>query len=217
MSAPMPKMKVPQGVLRGFSHRCGAWAAAAVVLSAVWTQPVRAIETGQVPEHKRSVTGLHLTAVEAAEMKRKNPDQVLFIDIRSRAEAMFVGMPTLVDYLVPLLDFPEVWEWSAADGEYLQQANPRFVQDIEKRLAQKGLSKDAPVILICRSGLRSNSAATLLAYHGFKKAYTVVDGFEGDLATSGPEEGFRTVNGWKNAKLPWTYKLQTQKMYLDPL
>jgi rhodanese-related sulfurtransferase len=130
---------------------------------------------------------------------------------------MYVGMPTLADYLVPVLDFPEVWEWSAEQGEYLQQGNAHFVKDIEKRLAAKGLTKADRVILICRSGIRSNSAAGLLSAYGFQHAYTVIDGFEGDKADSGPDKGLRTVNGWKNAGLPWSYKLDTQKMYTDPL
>jgi hypothetical protein len=25
------------------------------------------------------------------------------------------------------------------------------------------------------------------------------------------------VNGWKNARLPWSYKLDKTRMYLDPL
>ena len=168
-----------------------------------------AVESAQVPDDKRSATGLHLTAVEAAAMKRADPAKVLFIDVRSRAEAMLLGMPTLADHLVPLLDFSAPWEWSADQGEYLQQANPRFVQDVEQRLTKAGLTKNDPVILLCRSGTRSNSAAGLLSLYGFKKAYTVIDGYEGDLATSGPQAGQRSVNGWKNAKLPWTYQLDS--------
>ncbi|MDP3424103.1 MAG: rhodanese-like domain-containing protein [Burkholderiaceae bacterium] len=174
-----------------------------------------AVESAQVPDDKRSATGLHLTAVEAAAMKRADPAKVLFIDVRSRAEAMLLGMPTLADHLVPLLDFSAPWEWSADQGEYLQQANPRFVQDVEQRLTKAGLTKNDPVILLCRSGTRSNSAAGLLSLYGFKKAYTVIDGYEGDLATSGPQAGQRSVNGWKNAKLPWTYQLDSTKVYRE--
>lgn len=174
-----------------------------------------AVESAQVPDDKRSATGLHLTAVEAAALKRADPAKVLFIDVRSRAEAMLLGMPTLADHLVPLLDFSASWEWSADQGEYLQQANPRFVQDVEQRLTKAGLTKNDPVILLCRSGTRSNSAAGLLSLYGFKKAYTVIDGYEGDLATSGPQAGQRSVNGWKNAKLPWTYQLDSTKVYRE--
>lgn len=193
------------------------WAALLCAAALSHAGSLKAIELDQVPEAKRSASGLHLTATEAAAMKQANPSKVMFIDIRTRAEAMFVGMPSSADFLVPVLDFPDVWEWSPDQGEYLQQGNPNFVKDIEKRLAQMNLTKDDVVILICRSGIRSNSASGLLAHFGFKKAYTVIDGFEGDKATAGADKGFRTVNGWKNAKLPWTYKLDTKKMYTDPL
>ena len=32
-------------------------------------------------------------------------------------------------------------------------------------------------------------------------------------AKAGEEKGQRTVNGWRNAGLPWTYKLDKMKMY----
>lgn len=150
-------------------------------------------------------------------MKQQQPGKVLLIDIRTRAEAVFVGVPTLMDHLVPFLEFPEVWEWSDDKAEFIQLSNTHFVQDVEKRLAQAGLDKNDAVVLICRSGIRSNHASGLLAQQGFKRAYTVVDGFEGDVAKEGERKGQRVVNGWKNANLPWTYKLDKAKMYLDPL
>jgi rhodanese-related sulfurtransferase len=176
-----------------------------------------AIDADKVPAAKRSASGLHLTAVEAAEMKQGAPGKVLFIDIRTRAEAMYVGMATSVDYLVPFLEFPEVWEWSDASNEFVQLSNTHFVQDVESRLARVGLSKDDAVVLICRSGIRSNHAAGLLVQYGFKRAYTVIDGFEGDTAKDGERKGQRVVNGWKNANQPWSYKLLKDKMYLDDL
>lgn len=193
--------------------RCiGGVAVALVMAAGAW-----GIDVDQVPANKRSSSGHHLTAVEAAAMKAQLGDRVLMIDIRSRAEAMFVGMASAVDFLVPLLDFPEFWEWSDQNNEYVLQANPRFVRDIEERLQAKGLTKNDPVILICRSGVRSNAASGLLADMGFAQAYTVIDGFEGDVARDGEHKGQRVVNGWKNAKLPWTYRLEKAKMYLAPL
>jgi rhodanese-related sulfurtransferase len=78
----------------------------------------------------------------------------------------------------------------------------------------KSLTKDDPVILICRSGSRSAAAANALTAAGFKKAYSVVDGFEGDKAKEGPDKGQRVVNGWKNKKQPWGYKLEKAKLLL---
>ncbi|WP_295888318.1 hypothetical protein [uncultured Thiohalocapsa sp.] len=36
-----------------------------------------------------------------------------------------------------------------------------------------------------------------------------------DKAKAGPRKGERVVNGWKNAGLPWTYKLDKAAMYWD--
>ena len=56
------------------------------------------------------------------------------------------------------------------------------------------------VLVICRSGNRSAVAVEMLAGAGFRNAYTVVDGFEGDRNAdpSSPNYGERTRNGWKN-------------------
>jgi rhodanese-related sulfurtransferase len=75
-------------------------------------------------------------------------------------------------------------------------------------LSAKGLSKDDKVILMCRSGDRSARAADVLTDAGLTKVYSVFEGFEGDTS----REGRRTVNGWKNARLPWTYFLDTDKL-----
>ncbi len=121
----------------------------------------QAIDFDQVPTAKRSASGLHPTALEAHEMKQKNPQKVLFIDIRTRVEIMHVGLPCTVDVNVPFLDFPEVWEWSDASSGFIQMSNTRFVPAIEVRLAKTGLGRDDPIILICRSGIRSAHAAGL--------------------------------------------------------
>ena len=81
--------------------------------------------------------------------------------------------------------------------------------EINRRLKEKHLTKEDIVVLICRSGDRSSRAANRLAEDGFKRVYTVADGFEGDMS----KDGRRNVNGWKNADLPWSYKLDKSKMY----
>ena len=92
--------------------------------------------------------------------------------------------------------------------------NTNFVADVEARLKQKKLTKDSTVILMCRSGKRSATAVNTLADAGFTKVYSVVDGYEGDKAKDGENKGKRTVNGWKNSGLPWTYSLDRDLLYL---
>ena len=49
-----------------------------------------------------------------------------------------------------------------------------------------------------------------LANIGFTNVWNQYEGFEGDLSA----EGRRSVNGWKNAGLPWSTKLDKAKVQL---
>jgi rhodanese-related sulfurtransferase len=173
-----------------------------------------AVTDADLPEAKRSDAKLYLTAKEADAMVRTNPQKVLFLDVRTRAEVVYVGMPTQADANVPLrLEWGDAPQFDQEKKTLKQRDNPDFVAEVGRRLAAKGLAKDDPVILLCRSGDRSASAADLLFAAGYRQAYTVVEGFEGDVAKEGPTKGQRTVNGWKNAGLPWTYTMDPAKMY----
>lgn len=168
----------------------------------------------KLPEIKRSKVGLYLTPQQAYDMKNKDPKGVALFDIRTRAEAMYVGWPMAADALVPYVEHPEMMtEWDEKRFMYKLEPNQDFVPEIERRMKEKGLGKNAPVILICRSGDRSSKAADRLQMAGFTRVYSVAEGFEGDTEKDGEKLGQRVVNGWKNADLPWTYKLDKAKMY----
>jgi rhodanese-related sulfurtransferase len=171
-----------------------------------------AVDAASLPEPKRSRAAQYLAAKEVPAFIEANggAQRVLFVDIRTRAEAMYVGMATGPDALVPYMELQEILsDWDAKRGSYQLEPFQDFVPEVNRRLRAKGLGKNDIVILICRSGDRSARAADRLGEDGFTKLYSVVDGFEGDMSP----EGRRTVNGWKNAGLPWSYKLDRSKMY----
>ena len=170
----------------------------------------------KLPEVKRSKLALYLTPQQAYDMKKKYPKGVAFFDIRTRAEAMYVGWPGDADALVPYVEHPELMsDWDDKRAMYKLEPNQDFVPELERRLKDMGLGKDATIILICRSGDRSSKAQDRLQAAGYSKVYGVAEGFEGDMAKDGPKAGQRAVNGWKNANLPWTYKLDKTKMYFQ--
>ena len=112
----------------------------------------------------------------------------LLVDVRTTAEWTYVGVPDLsaegrrVAFV----------EWSRfPDGS----VNERFVDEVRAA----GLEPGRPVYLLCRSGVRSRSAAIALTAAGLGPAFNVVEGFEGPH----DREGHRTVSGWKVAGLPW--------------
>lgn len=166
-----------------------------------------------IPAAKRTTRGLYVTAQDAYDMVSAMPDKVLFIDVRTRGELQFIGMPTLVDAHVPFLLDTSPPQWDEANATFKLAANPTFVADVDKRLAQKGITRDDPVVVICQGGGRAARAVNALTQAGYTKVYTTIDGFEGDPVADGPHKGERLVNGWRNAGLPWTAKLDRAKMY----
>jgi rhodanese-related sulfurtransferase len=161
---------------------------------------------------KQTKLGLYMTAGQAYDHIMNNMDKTLFIDTRTPSELNYLGAATVMDAHVPLV-FMDTRGWDDKKHRYLRAKNKNFVADVEARLKKKGLTKDDTVILMCRSGKRSATAVNMLADAGFTHAYSVVDGYEGDKSRAGKDKGKRTVNGWRNAGLPWTYSLDKDYMY----
>lgn len=190
----------------------GLLAAASLAFAADWAPG--STDWDKLPEVKKSKVGLYLTPQQGYDMKKTNPKGVAFFDVRTRAEAMYVGWPSDADALVPFVEHPELMtEWDDKRFMYKLEPNQDFVPEVERRLKEMGLGKDATIILICRSGDRSSKAQDRLQTAGYSKVYSIAEGVEGDTVKEGQKAGQRAVNGWKNANLPWTYKLDKARMY----
>lgn len=123
----------------------------------------------------------HLTPKEAHKLLHDRPD-ALFIDVRSEMEYLFVGHPKDAIHIA----------WN--DGPNWE-VNPEFVAHVKK-----AASTNRPVVLICRSGKRSQEAGMRLEEAGFSEVFNVLHGFEGDLDD---EHHRNTQNGWRFDGLPW--------------
>lgn len=165
-----------------------------------------------IPTNKRTRLELYATARDAHRMKMEWGSRVLFVDVRTPSEVAFLGVPEPVDVNIPYM-LVEWDEWDQKRNNYRLLPNGDFAQEIEQALKQRGLDKSSAIILICRSGNRSAVAANLLADLGYNFVYSVVDGYEGDKVKRGSRKGKRLVNGWKNSNLPWTYRLEREKVY----
>lgn len=117
------------------------------------------------------------------------------VDVRTRAEWTFVGVPDLTAIRRP----QAAVEWVRFPD---MQPNDRFIEELTAELGGK---LPQHLFFICRSGARSLAAARLVADRARGEGWSVTcvnvaEGFEGDLDA----EGHRgTVNGWKVAGLPW--------------
>ena len=114
-------------------------------------------------------------------------NRALLVDVRSTEERKFVG------------HVPGSLHVAWATGTSLVR-NPRFVRELEAKLAKDG-GKDAVVLLLCRSGKRSALAAEVAAQQGLSRVFNVSEGFEGDLDEATQRGHF---NGWRFYGLPWT-------------
>ena len=105
------------------------------------------------------------------------------IDVRTRPEWEYVGrVPGAI--LIEWVVYPS------------GTRNPTFLDEL-RRVAD---DPQAPLLFICRSGQRSDSAARVAVAAGYTMAFNVLEGFEGPKDAQGHRG---TVSGWRKAGLPW--------------
>lgn len=123
-----------------------------------------------------------LLPAEARALLQHRPGAKL-VDVRSRAELDFVGhVPGSVEI-----------EWKSYPG---MLPNPKFLAQLNEQVPQEAI-----VMFLCRSGGRSHETATVATQAGYRDAYNILEGFEGDRDAGGHRN---TVGGWRAAGLPWT-------------
>lgn len=159
--------------------------------------------TTNLPKEKQTVLGLYVTAKEAYEMWKADPENVSILDCRTPEEFLFVGHPPMA-WKIPLA--AQSYEWDAEKRQFPMKPLPDFVSRV-----QKVAKPDDTILVTCRSGGRGAMAANALAQAGFTKVYNITDGIEGD--GNGDSES-EPQGGWKNSGCPWTKKLTPERMLL---
>jgi rhodanese-related sulfurtransferase len=133
-----------------------------------------------------------VSARQAWESLSAEPEATL-IDVRSRAEWTYVGVPALTSIGKPTV----LIEWDEFPSGRLV---PDFIGRLKAELDRVGAGKDAPLYFICRSGSRSRHAAIAATAAGYGKSYNVEFGFEGRLDA---DRHRGTKGSWKEEGLPW--------------
>jgi rhodanese-related sulfurtransferase len=124
----------------------------------------------------------NLSPQQSWDLLQQNSAAVL-LDVRTFMEHAYVGHPIGAIH-IPWKEAPS-WE-----------INPSFVDDVKKTIP----NTDAPILLLCRSGQRSLSAAKALEDAGYKHLINILDGFEGSLDVN---KHRNNLNGWRFCGLPW--------------
>jgi rhodanese-related sulfurtransferase len=120
-----------------------------------------------------------LTPAEAQAMMKAGAK---LVDVRTKPELQYVGS----------IPGAAAVEWQTWPGG---KPNTEFLEQLAAVAP-----KEQPVMFLCRSGARSHAAAEAATRAGWKEAYNILEGFEGDKDASGHRS---TVGGWRKAGLPW--------------
>jgi len=164
-------------------------------------------EGAQLSKGKQTTLGLYVTAAQAYAKWQAAPDEVKVIDVRTPEEYAFIGHPEMA-WNIPLAFV--TYQRQNGKTEYGPKMNADFVAEVKAIAGPNDI-----LLLMCRSGDRSAMAVNALAAVGYKNAYTIIDGFEGDKVED-PESVFngkRMKNGWKNSA-PWVYSIDPEKIIL---
>lgn len=166
------------------------------------------IAKSTMPVQKQTVLGLYVTAKEAYEMWAADKNKIKILDVRTPEEYLFVGHASMA-HNIPLQLFN--YKMAVMNKEPLMKPNPNFIAEV----GQKFKPSDT-ILVICRSGNRSAAAVNAMASAGFKIAYSVTDGFEGDRIKdpSSSNYGKRFKNGWRNSDIPWTDRLDPELIWI---
>jgi rhodanese-related sulfurtransferase len=124
----------------------------------------------------------NLDPKQAFEVLRNQASAVL-IDVRTSIEHNFVGHPLKAIHVA----------WKEFPG---MQLNTQFVQQVSGHVPDKSV----PVLLLCRTGVRSVEAAKALENAGFQHLINILQGFEGALDQN-KHRG--NIDGWRFHGLPW--------------
>lgn len=108
--------------------------------------------------------------------------EATLLDVRTIEERAYVGR------------VPGAHHVAWATGTAMTR-NPHFVRQVAS-----AFPKDAPLVLLCRSGKRSRAAGEALIKAGFGRIFNIDEGFEGKLDATGHRG---SAGGWRFHVLPW--------------
>ena len=85
--------------------------------------------TLQFPKEKQTTLGLYVTAKEAYEKWKAEPDKMKIIDVRTPEEYLFVGHPTMA-WKIPVA--AQTYEWDAEKKQFPMKPLPDFVARVRR-------------------------------------------------------------------------------------
>lgn len=122
-----------------------------------------------------------VTPQEAFQLLQEAPGAVI-VDVRTRAEWDWVGrVPGAIE--IDWVQYPDM------------NRNLHFISELIRQV-----DRNALVLFLCRSGVRSRAAASAAIEAGFTSTFNILEGFEGDKDAQNHRGN---LGGWRYHNLPW--------------
>ena len=142
---------------------------------------------------KAEASGVEDVSVRETWKRLERDPKAVLVDVRTRAEWAFVGVPDLskINREVMLI------EWQTFPDN---RTAPDFTERLSQALTARNVEKTDEIFFICRSGGRSRMAAEAMSEAGYAYCRNVMEGFEGPLDAGRHRS---QIAGWKFAGLDW--------------
>lgn len=112
-------------------------------------------------------------------------EKAVLVDVRTDTEWRTIGIPDVDEVGRPA----RFVSWNDEHGV----SNPYFTDQVTD-----GIDPDTPILLLCRSGARSNAAAELLIASGYSQAMNIAGGFESPQDPAAGWKATRPSTTWSD-------------------
>lgn len=140
---------------------------------------------------------VELSARQVWALKQRFGAGVVLVDVRMPVETQASGSALVTDHVVPVRRAPPGADPAQPLPSSALVDDPAFIDDFAQTLRLSAVGRDTPVVLICRTGNRTQVALKRLRAAGYTNVSEVIGGMDGKPNALDDDE-----MGWRAASLP---------------
>jgi rhodanese-related sulfurtransferase len=145
----------------------------------------------------RAALPVELSPRQVWALKQRFGAGVVLIDVRMPVETQATGSPVVTDHVVQVRMPPPGADPAKPLPSSALVDDPAFVENFAQTLRLSAVQPDAPIVLICRTGNRSQIALRRLRAAGYTNVSEVIGGMDGKPNALDDDE-----MGWRATQLP---------------
>jgi rhodanese-related sulfurtransferase len=145
----------------------------------------------------RAALPVELSPRQVWALKQQFGARILLIDVRMPVETQASGSAQVTDHVIQVRMAPPGVDASKPLPSSALIDDPTFIENYAQTLRLAAVERDAPIVLICRTGNRTAIALKRLRSAGYSNISEVIGGMDGKANALDDDE-----MGWRAAKLP---------------